>query len=281
MAETAQTGAYSASTSSSGSGGGDVKEQAQEKAQQVKEQAKDQAQQAAGQAKSRARTEVDNRSTQLGQQVSQQASDLRSVSEQLRGQGKEGPAKVADQVATRVDSAGRWLTESDGDQLLNDLEDFGRRNPWAVIAGGVALGFLASRFLKASSRDRYERRGADGYGRADWRHQLPERASTGYGPASAPAGAGTIGGTPTTAPGTIGPGGLQTGVGGSASSGVAGDLESDRFAREAGLESDPLTDRRDIVGTEADLESDPLTPRRDVPGTEPPIPPSGTGGTTP
>ena len=33
---------------------------------------------------------------------------------------------------------------------------FGRRQPWAVIAGGLALGFAASRFLKASSSRRYE-----------------------------------------------------------------------------------------------------------------------------
>lgn len=187
MADTAQTGAYGAPPSSSGSGGGgsDVKEQAQEKAQQVKEQAKDQAQQVAGQAKGRIRGEIDTRSTQAGERVSQQANDLRSVSEQLRSQGKEGPAKVADQVADRVEGAGRWLTESDGERILGDIEDFGRRNPWAVMAGGLALGFLASRFLKASSQDRYERRSAATTGPAYGTHALPERTGSAYG---APAG---------------------------------------------------------------------------------------------
>jgi hypothetical protein len=206
MAGTAPTGATSASTTSSspGSGGGDVKEQAQEKAQQVKEQATQQAQHVAGQVKSRVGTEVDRRSTEAGQQVSQQASDLRSVAQQLRSDGKDAPARMVDQVADRVERTGHWLTESDGQQLLNDIEDFGRRNPWAVMAGGLALGFLASRFLKASSQDRYERRGYDGH-RTGSRGQLPERAGYAH-PASAPAGTGTIGDTPTTAPGTIGTG---------------------------------------------------------------------------
>ncbi|HEU4657504.1 MAG TPA: hypothetical protein VFR97_08265, partial [Capillimicrobium sp.] len=43
-----------------------------------------------------------------------------------------------------------------GDRILSDVERVARDNPWAVIAGGVVLGFAASRFLKASSRKRFE-----------------------------------------------------------------------------------------------------------------------------
>src|SRR3954452_21524040 len=178
MAETAHAGPYGGPTSSGSSGTGDgVKEQAQEKAQEVKDQAKEQASQVAGQAKSRVSTEVDNRSTQAGQKVNEQASDLRSVSEQLRSQGKEGPAKVADQIADRVEGVGSWLTRSSGDDILHDIEDLGRRQPWAVVAGGFALGFLASRFLKASSQDRYSRRYDAAYGSYDAppSRQLPQR----------------------------------------------------------------------------------------------------------
>jgi hypothetical protein len=122
------------------------------------ERAKDQAQQAAGQAKSALRSQVDQRSTDAGRKVGGFASDVRSVGDQLREQGKEQPAKVADQAADRAERLGSYLTESDADRILGDIEDFGRRRPWAVIAGGVALGFAASRFLKASSSRRYEQR---------------------------------------------------------------------------------------------------------------------------
>jgi hypothetical protein len=77
------------------------------------------------------------------------------VSEQLREQGKDQPAKLADQAADRAERLGSYLTESDADRILGDIEDFGRRQPLAIVAGGLALGFVASRFLKASSQTRY------------------------------------------------------------------------------------------------------------------------------
>jgi hypothetical protein len=129
--------------------------QAKDKAQEVAGQAQAKAQEAAGQAQSRLRGQIDDRSTQAGQQVKSQAQDLRSVGDSLRQQGKEQPAKLADQAAERLERAGGWLTESDADRILGDVEDFARKNPWALMAGGLAIGFAASRMLKASSSDRY------------------------------------------------------------------------------------------------------------------------------
>jgi hypothetical protein len=125
-------------------------------------QAKEKAQEAAGQAKQKAgsqlRSQVDQRSTDAGQRVGGLASDVRAVGESLREQGKDQPAKLAEQAADRAERLGSYLKESDADRILGDVEDFGRRQPWAVIAGGVAVGLVASRFLKASSIDRYEKR---------------------------------------------------------------------------------------------------------------------------
>jgi ElaB/YqjD/DUF883 family membrane-anchored ribosome-binding protein len=134
---------------------GDVAGQAQEKAQELAGQAGEQAKQAAGQAKDRLREQVDQRSTQAGEQVASQAGDIRSVAEQLREQGKDKPAQMAEQAADKVESVGSYLRDSDADRILGDVEDFARQRPWAVIAGGIAIGFAASRFLKASSSDRY------------------------------------------------------------------------------------------------------------------------------
>jgi hypothetical protein len=118
------------------------------------EQAKEKAQEGAQQAKRTVRDQVDQRSTQAGERVGSTASDIRSVGEELRRQGKDQPAKLAEQAAQRAESLGNYLQRSDGDTILRDVEDFGRRQPWAVIAGGIALGFAASRFLKASSERR-------------------------------------------------------------------------------------------------------------------------------
>ena len=130
--------------------------------QSTTDQAKEKAQAAAEQAKEKAgsqlRSQVDQRSTDAGHRVGGIASDVRAVSESLREQGKDQPAKLAEQAAERAERLGSYLQESDADRILGDVEDFGRRQPWAVIAGGVALGFVASRFLKASSVERYEKR---------------------------------------------------------------------------------------------------------------------------
>ncbi len=124
------------------------------------DRAKEKAQETTQQAKGRMRDQVDQRSTEAGERVGGVAQDMRSVSDELRKQGKDQPAKLAEQAAQRAESLGDYLKRSDGDTILGDLEDFGRNRPWAVIAGGLALGLAASRFLKASSSRRYESRNA-------------------------------------------------------------------------------------------------------------------------
>jgi glucan phosphorylase len=141
-------------------------EQAQAKAQEVAGQAREKAQEAAGEARSRVRQEVDQRSTQAGERVRSTGSDLRTVSEELRKQGKDTPARFADQAAERVERVGGYLADSDADRILHDIEDFGRRQPLAVLAGGMVLGIVAARFLKASSSNRYQSRAIGSNGSA-------------------------------------------------------------------------------------------------------------------
>jgi len=86
----------------------------------------------------------------------------RRESLRLREEGQDGPARAAQQLADRAERVGGYLQESDADRILRDAEDFGRRQPLAVVGIGLFLGFAASRLLKASSRSRYERGGTWG-----------------------------------------------------------------------------------------------------------------------
>jgi hypothetical protein len=131
---------------------------AQAKAQEVAGRAQEQAQAVAGQAQDRVREQVDQRSTQAGEQLHGHASDLRSVSEALRDQGKDRPAQAVDRVAGYAEQAGSYLQDKDADSLLSDAEEFGRQKPAAVGAGAFAIGLVAARLLKASSRRRYASR---------------------------------------------------------------------------------------------------------------------------
>jgi hypothetical protein len=129
-----------------------VKEQVREQAQVAQERARG----AAGQTRSRLRDQVDQRSTRAGERLAGTAADVRSVAEELRRQDKDTPARLAEQAAGQTDRVADYLKGASGERLLRDVEDFARRRPWAVAAGGLALGFTASRFLKASSSRRYQ-----------------------------------------------------------------------------------------------------------------------------
>jgi hypothetical protein len=152
---------------STGEGGttDQVKDQVREKAQV----AQDKARAGLGQARGRFSDQVDQRSTQAGERIAGTASDVRSIAEELRNQGKDAPANLAEQVANQADRVGDYLKGASGDRILRDVEDFARRQPMVVAAAGLALGFAASRFLKASSSRRYQSgyqgSSGDGYGR--------------------------------------------------------------------------------------------------------------------
>ena len=135
--------------------GGSATEQAQQKVQDAGRQAQQQAQQAAGQVRDRIRGQVDQRSTDAGEQIASQASDIRTVADQLREQGKDKPAQLAERAAQQTERVGSYLKQADSDKILSDAENLARQRPWAVVAGGIALGLAASRFLKASSAGRY------------------------------------------------------------------------------------------------------------------------------
>jgi hypothetical protein len=129
-----------------------VKDQVREKAQV----AQDKARGALGQARGRLSDQVDQRSAEAGERIAGTATDVRSIAQELRSQGKDVPANLAEQVADQADRVSDYLKGASGDRILRDVEDFARRQPMLVAAGALALGFAASRFLKASSSRRYE-----------------------------------------------------------------------------------------------------------------------------
>lgn len=171
----------------------DTAQQMQDKAQEAAQKAQQQAQQVAGQARDRIRGQFDQRSTHAGEQIAAQAGDIRTVAQQLREQGKDTPAQLADRAAQQTEQVASYLRDADADRMIGDAEAFARRRPWAVVAGGIALGFAMSRFLKASSSQRYQQ-------------SMPQRQMPTPPPMLPPPGATTVAptppasGIPTTAP---------------------------------------------------------------------------------
>lgn len=133
-------------------------DQTRHEAQELKGQAQKQAQKISDQAQSKAKEQVDKQSKAAGHMITKVAKDLRAVGDELRKRGDEGPANFADQAAQKAEKFGSYLENSSADKILHDAEEKARQEPWLVIAGGITLGFLASRFLKASGSKRHQQR---------------------------------------------------------------------------------------------------------------------------
>jgi hypothetical protein len=142
-------------------------------AQNLTSQAAEGAEQAKQSLLEQGREQLDDRTTTAGEQLSGFADVGRKVASSLREEGKEPHAKAADTVAEKVEQVGSYLKDADSDKMLHDLEDFGRRQPAALWAGGVVVGLLAARFLKASSAKRsLGSTPSDGF--RSWSEQAPD-----------------------------------------------------------------------------------------------------------
>lgn len=128
--------------------------------------AKDKFKEASSEASGRAKEQLDGRTTDAGDQLQDKADNLHAVGDQMRERGDDTFAQVADRVAGWTEDAARYLRDADADRMLGDVESFARRQPWAVAAGGLVLGFMASRVVRAGSERRNEssRSQTTGYG---------------------------------------------------------------------------------------------------------------------
>ena len=149
-----------------------AKERLDEGAQQIQEKASE----AKAKTRERLQEQIDTRSTDAGQKMTSTAAALRQTAQQLRANQGGQQAQVLEQIADRVERFGRYLTETDGNRLLRDVEQIARNRPWLVAGGGTVPGFLAARFTKASSSRRFEENNA-----APSRPALPRPTGAGVG----------------------------------------------------------------------------------------------------
>ena len=118
--------------------------------------------------------QIDQRTTELGSKVREHVGNLRSMGDTLRSQGMESTAGLVDKAAGRLDSIASYLTDTDGDRIVHDLEIFARNQALLTAATGLLGGMLAARLLKASATQRYRTYSqpetdysGSSYGRAD------------------------------------------------------------------------------------------------------------------
>ena len=130
-------------------------EQVQETATEVKKQAQQKAEEVKERASGRIRGQLDTRSTEMADQIAPFSQALHKAGDHLVSQGNDSGSKVAHRAADQVEQLTSYLRSSDSDRFLGDIETFARQRPWAAGGIGVVAGFMAARFLKASSESRY------------------------------------------------------------------------------------------------------------------------------
>lgn len=99
--------------------------------------------------------------SQLNRQKESAASDLSTVVNAVRQFGESltgeqnGPiaryaAQYGDKAANNLERLSNYIREQDPKQLLNDVQDFGRRRPAWLLGGAFLLGFAGARLIKSS-----------------------------------------------------------------------------------------------------------------------------------
>jgi hypothetical protein len=99
--------------------------------------------------------QVDQRTTQLGDVISERVNTLRDMSDSFRDRGQDATAGFVDMTADRLNQVSNYLTLSDGDRIIHDIETVARRQPVITAAVGFVFGITAARLLKAAAAERY------------------------------------------------------------------------------------------------------------------------------
>jgi gas vesicle protein len=137
-------------TVAGGTGTGEVQDTARDKAEELKDTVRESSTQLSSTARGWMQQEADQRTTAIASQARTIADAMRQTSSKLTDDGQSQAALVTDTVAERVEHLAGYLEQTDGERLMNDVQDLARRNPWAFAAAGLVAGFAASRFMKAS-----------------------------------------------------------------------------------------------------------------------------------
>jgi hypothetical protein len=124
----------------------------------VIEGAKDKTGEVRQQARTKITDELDRRSTEVGQQLGSVGGAVSEAAKKLREDGNGTAADLTERAADGVGRFATYLEHANGSRMLQDAEDFARRQPLVAAAAGVLVGLIGARFLKASSARRYEAR---------------------------------------------------------------------------------------------------------------------------
>lgn len=140
------------------------KQQLERKARETRDQAKAKAhdayQQIKGEGKKLARESGNHLKRVVSEQKSNFAEKLnhfrdaaKAAGEKLSSKEDEAAARTVNQAAGQIDRVTTYITESEPEDILNDLADLARKRPEIVYGGMFLVGLGLARFMKASRNE--------------------------------------------------------------------------------------------------------------------------------
>lgn len=130
----------------------DVVDQAKDKAGQLADQAQQKTGQVVDQARNVVTTRLSSQKDRTAEGLGSVAQALRQTSQQLREQDQAGVTDYVDSAANQIERFSGYLQGKDVGEVVDDVEQFARRQPALFLGGAFVLGLLGARFLKSSSR---------------------------------------------------------------------------------------------------------------------------------
>lgn len=136
-----------------------AKESAKAATAAATEEVKASARQAADTVSGEAEYYADQAKGRVAGEVKDVASALRTAAEEMRdGSAQE---RSFSQIAEGLADASEAIRDKDLGELVGSLSSFAKRNPTAFLGAAALIGFVATRFAKASTDGRYDARNSE------------------------------------------------------------------------------------------------------------------------
>jgi hypothetical protein len=102
----------------------------------------------------RAGSQINRQKETAATEISQVANAVRRIRESLPAEESGALARFAaeygDKAANSLERLSNYIREQDPKQLLDDVQNFGRRRPALLLGGAFLLGFAGARLIKSS-----------------------------------------------------------------------------------------------------------------------------------
>lgn len=131
---------------------GQTAQSAKDQVSQVASQAQQQAGHVLDQVKQQGKSQLTSQKANVAQSLQSVAQAADQFSQQLRQSNQAPVAGVVSQASGQVRRVSEYLNGNDISDIVDDVEDFARRQPLLFLGGALALGALAARFIKSSGQ---------------------------------------------------------------------------------------------------------------------------------